>query len=87
MGTWGGLISALTLGIIPSWWHNQENFVVTVFKKNQKVSTINLREDYHAFHSSLFYLVPSSGKKAFRSLNEVDKNALRNILQSLESQL
>ena len=87
MGMWGGLISALTLGIIPSWWHNQNKFVVKVFKRNQQMSTLDLYEDYHAFHSTLFHLIPSSDKTFRKSLNEVDENGLRAILQNLEGQL
>ncbi len=87
MGTWGGLISFLTLGIVPSWWHNQNKFVIKVFKNNQQVTTLDLQEDYHAFHSTLFHLVPSSDKTFRKSLNEVDKNAIRTILQNLEDRL
>lgn len=83
LGMWGGLISAISLGIIPSWWHNEMKFEVSVYKNNQKESSFKLEENYHAYHSTLFHLVPSSEYTFRKTLNDVDKNAIRNIVEQV----
>lgn len=83
MGTWGGLLSALTLGVIPSWWHNQSTYIVKIFENGKQTSTLNFKEDYHAFHSTLFYLLPSSDKSLGSSLNNIEKNSIKKILKEI----
>lgn len=84
MGMWGGLISFVTLGIVPSWWHNERKYEMIVYRKDKKVTSVNLEENYHAFHSTLFHFVPSSEYSFRKSINEVDKNTLRTMVQRLD---
>ncbi|WP_408096343.1 hypothetical protein ACJVC5_14990 [Peredibacter sp. HCB2-198] len=87
LGMWGGLISAATLGIIPSWWQNEYKYEVSIYKKGIKIGEESLKESYNTFHSTLFHLVPSSEYTFRKDLNKIDKNSIRTIIQHVVQQI
>lgn len=87
LGMWGGLISTISLGIIPAWWHFDENIEVKVYKGDVELRNFNLTENYHTFSSTLFHLIPSSERSLRNPLNKVEKNILINVLQKVKENL
>lgn len=81
LGMWGGLISVVTLGIIPAWWQNECVYEISIYKKGAEIGKENLKESYNAYHSTLFHLVPSSEYAFRKDLNRIDQNSIRTIVQ------
>ena len=83
-GMWGGVISIASLGIIPAWWSHTQDFEVFIHRNNEPIRMIELKENYNAFHSSLFHLSSKSEYTFRKCSNEVDRNALRNLIFRIE---
>lgn len=87
LGMWGGLISTVSLGVIPAWWYFDKEFDVIIYDKKQRKRSFSLKENYHSFSSTLFHLIPSAEYSLGKSLNKVEKNALVNILKNISVKL
>lgn len=83
LGMWGSLISALSLGIIPSWWSHEATFDVVIYNRKEKKISFKIEESYNAFHSTIFHLAPSSEKTLGNHLNKVEKNTIVNIIDAI----
>lgn len=87
LGMWGGLLSTLTLGILPAWWISEQKYEVNVYKNGKNLKTLRLEENYHIYQSTLFHLVPSSEyiEVAKSKLSRIDKNVLRSIIKEIQA--
>ncbi|WP_412471495.1 hypothetical protein [Halobacteriovorax sp. RT-1-4] len=61
-GMYGLVFSALTLGIIPSYWTYEGDYDIRIYSKKDQINfkKIQYTENYGAISSSLFWLFPSS---------------------------
>lgn len=87
MGMWGGLISAVTLGIIPAWWTADYDYEYVIYKDGKELGRKEAKEHYHVFHSTLFHLVPSSELMYQKDINRIDKNSMNTIVQNVIQQI
>lgn len=64
-----------------------ENDYSVSIRKADEISSHEFSEKYHAYHSTLFHLVPSSDYSWKKCINEVDKNSLRTLVAMILSSI
>lgn len=89
-GMYGLLMSAITLGIIPSYWTYEGEYQIDIRSKKEErsIDKIQYSENYGSLSSSLFWILPSS---EFESLdlrkNKMEKKRIENYLEKILSKL
>jgi hypothetical protein len=89
LGMYGGLLSAVTLGILPAWWTHETDFKIYVYKQGKRVENLNFKNNYNSFSSILFYLVPGN-ETSINGGNKLmipHKNEINYIIQNLSEKL
>lgn len=88
-GMYGLLLSAMTIGIIPSYWTYDGEYEIDIRTKEGKfVDTIEYEESYGKLSSTLFWLVPSSKYVSPNpQKSQMEKNRVDYYLEKITSKI